>query len=317
VLPNVHGLGYGLFLLDAVSQAGLLESLPEIEEPLARAVAWLDLHEAMLEGRVDPATLLSLGMRTVRTESDELVAQEVLGDLGSIFWRFLTPGARAEVAPTLEALLEGRIAAVDGTSAKAAYFNTWRSVATTPSAVARMRALWNGSEAVPGLPLSERDRTRLALQLAVRGVPGAEAVLDTQESRIDNPDRRARFAFIRQAASPDPEVRRRWFESLADADNRAREEWVVAGLSLLHHPLRAHASLPFVRPGLDLLEEVKETGDIFFPTRWLSATLGGHSSPEAAAVVRGFIEDHPGYPHRLLGKLLQEADPLFRAVSLR
>ena len=64
-----------------------------------------------------------------------------------------------------------------------------------------------------------------------------------------------------------------------------------------------------------LLEEVKATGDIFFPTRWLSATLGGHASAEAASVVRGFLREHPEYPPRLLGKILQEADPLFRAAA--
>jgi aminopeptidase N len=71
-----------------------------------------------------------------------------------------------------------------------------------------------------------------------------------------------------------------------------------------------------VRPGLDLLREVETTGDIFFPTRWLAATLGGHASAEAAALVRAFIDEHPDYPPRLMGKLLQQADPLFRAVEL-
>jgi aminopeptidase N len=315
VLPNVDGLGYGLFLLDPVSQARLLESLPRLDTSLARAAAWLDLHELMLEGRVAPAALMELGMRTVRVEDDELVAQAVLGDLRRIFWRFLEPAAREALAPSIEALLEGRTAAVQGVSAKAAHFNAWRDVATTGPAVDRMRAVWEGEE-VPGLPLSERDRTRLALELAVRDIEGAKAVLDAQEARIENPDRRARFAFIRRAASPDPEVRRRWFESLARRENRAREEWVVTGLSLLHHPLRAETSLRYVRPGLDLLREVKETGDIFFPTRWLAAILGGHASPEAAAIVRRFIDEHPDYPSRLMGKLLQQADPLFRAVSI-
>ena len=40
-----------------------------------------------------------------------------------------------------------------------------------------------------------------------------------------------------------------------------------------------------LRPGLDLLEEVQRTGDIFFPLGWLSATLSGHSTPEAAQIV--------------------------------
>jgi aminopeptidase N len=278
-------------------------------------VAWLDLWEMMLEGDVAPAALLETGLRVVAREPDELVAQQVLGDLTELFWRYLDPGARDARAQEIERRLWSRTEAVEGASAKAAYFNAWRSTATSPAARQRMRELWSGDRVIDGLPLSERDRTELALQLAVRDVEGAQALLDRQEAEIENADRRERFAFIRQAASPDPAIRRAFFESLAEPANRAREEWVVSALSLLHHPLRAGESLEYVRPGLDLLLEVRATGDIFFPTRWVAATLSGHASPEAAAIVRAFIDDHPHFPPRLLGKLLQEADPLFRAAG--
>ena len=66
-------------------------------------------------------------------------------------------------------------------------------------------------------------------------------------------------------------------------------------------------------PALDELENVQRTGDIFFPKDWLNATLAGHSSPEAAAAVRGWIDAHPGYPPLLMSKLLQSADILMRA----
>ena len=92
---------------------------------------------------------------------------------------------------------------------------------------------------------------------------------------------------------------------------------MVAALEYLHHPLRAETSLGYVGPALELLEEIRATGDIFFPTRWLAATLSGHASPEAAAVVSRFLEAHPELPPRLREKVLQEADPLFRAVALR
>ena len=36
----------------------------------------------------------------------------------------------------------------------------------------------------------------------------------------------------------------------------------------------------------------------------------------AAAIVRGFLEDRPDLPPRLRGKLLQAADPLFRAAAI-
>ena len=68
-------------------------------------------------------------------------------------------------------------------------------------------------------------------------------------------------------------------------------------------------------PSLELLEEIQETGDIFFPKAWLDATLGGHSSPEASRIVRSFLDEHPLYAPRLRAKILQSAHLLFRAAG--
>ena len=91
---------------------------------------------------------------------------------------------------------------------------------------------------------------------------------------------------------------------------------MLEGLDYLHHPLRAGASAKYVRPSLELLWEIQQTGDIFFPKRWMDATLGGHRSPEVAAMVREFLDAlPPDYPPRLRNIMLQSADELFRAAA--
>ncbi|NIP82937.1 MAG: hypothetical protein GWM90_28410 [Gemmatimonadetes bacterium] len=317
VLPNATGVAYGLFVPDPASRSLLARALPSLRPALARAAAWLDLRELMLEGGVAPVAMLDLAGELVAREEDELLVQQVLDDLVELYWRYVPRDARAERAGRLEARLWTRLREATTSSRKAAYFNAWRSIATSPAALDRMTAIWEGELEVEGLPLSERDRTTLALHLAVRGVPGAESILDRQAAAIDNPDRRERFEFIRPAVSADAAVRDSFFDALGRAENRGREEWVVTALSYLHHPVRARESVHYLRPALELLPEIRATGDIFFPTRWLDATLSGHASDEAAAVVRGYIEDTPDLPPRLLGKLQQEADPLFRAARLR
>jgi aminopeptidase N len=93
---------------------------------------------------------------------------------------------------------------------------------------------------------------------------------------------------------------------------------VLDGLNDLHHPLRAGSSAKYVRPSLDMLWEIQKTGDIFFPKRWLDATLGGYQSPEIATTVRDFLKSlPPGYPDRLRNITLQSADELFRAAAIR
>ncbi|MGE3190487.1 MAG: aminopeptidase, partial [Vicinamibacterales bacterium] len=180
-----------------------------------------------------------------------------------------------------------------------------------------LRAVWEQAEPVPGLTLAESDYTALALELAVREVDDWKGVLDRQLARIENPDRKARFAFVMPALSADPAERDRWFASLADAANRRREPWVLEGLSYLHHPLRAGASAKYVGPSLAMLREIQQTGDIFFPTRWVATTLGGYQSRAVAEEVLRFVNTlPPGYPERLRNITLQAADLLFRATGV-
>ncbi|HCQ02052.1 MAG TPA: hypothetical protein DIT99_15780 [Candidatus Latescibacteria bacterium] len=166
------------------------------------------------------------------------------------------------------------------------------------------------------MKLSERDYIGMAAGLVLRGVSAPDQILKTQQERIQNPDRKNRFAFVVPALAADPEVRNAFFTSLSEEKNRAREPWVLEALRYIHHPLRARLSESYIRPGLDLLEEIQRTGDIFFPKGWLDATLGGHQTETAADIVRDFLADHPDYPPRLRAKILQSADTLFRAARI-
>ena len=99
------------------------------------------------------------------------------------------------------------------------------------------------------------------------------------------------------------------------AANRTREPWVIDGMRWLHHPLRAAQARPYIAPGLELLEEVQRTGDIFLPKRWLDAMLSGHRSAAAANVVHQFVATRPAtYPASLTRMVLASADLLFRAA---
>jgi aminopeptidase N len=72
--------------------------------------------------------------------------------------------------------------------------------------------------------------------------------------------------------------------------------------------------MQYVRPSLELLREIQRTGDIFFPKRWMDATLAGHRSASAARIVREFMAGlPPDYPDRLRRVVLSSADTLFRA----
>ncbi len=316
VLANGAGLGYGLMALDPRTRDYVLAALPTIDEPLTRAIGWVSLWESLLEGEVDPEALIDLARRALPAETDEQNVSRILGYLASAYWRFLTPERRAALAPEIEGLLWDGTVAAGSRSLAAAWFGAYRNVALSAEATARLERVWREEEEVPGVPLAERDFTALAQALAVRGVPESAEILAAQRDRIENPDRRAAFEFAMPALSADTAMRDAFFESLRDPARRAREPWVLTALGLLHHPLRARESEVYIRPGLDLLEEIQRTGDIFFPLSWLQTTLDGHQTATAAAMVEQYLADRPDLPPRLRAKALQAADGLVRAARI-
>ncbi|MDQ3489429.1 MAG: M1 family aminopeptidase [Acidobacteriota bacterium] len=311
VLPNSDGVSYGNFVLDPSSRAYLLENLPADE--VARGSALVILWEEMVDGRVLPRAMFDLLVKTLPTERNELTIQRMLSYLQQVRWRWIPDAERANSAAAVEAMLRAGLNAANTPSLKSAWFHALRDTAQTRSTLAWLEAVWKKTETVPGLVLAEPDFITLAQELAVRGVPGSERILSEQIARTQNPDRKARMEFVRPSLSADSTVRDAFFAQLKDPIKRRREAWVLEGIGYLHHPLRAASAEKHVQPSLEMLLEIQRTGDIFFPKRWMDATLSGHRSPAVAATVTKFLAELPaGYPDRLRRIILSSADDLLR-----
>jgi aminopeptidase N len=315
VLPGGSGLGYGLFILDAGSRDYLLGHVEDIPDALTRGVAWVTLWDNLQASRLAAVPLLEAAIRSLPHERDEQNAQRVLSYVTRLFWRFIPPEERAARAPALEAALRAGLERGRTQSEKAAWFNAYRDVVLTREGINWLTRVWKREQQIPGLRLAEPDEINMAMELAVREAPGWDEILDTQLERTQNPDRKARLAFVAPALSADPAVRDRAFARFRLVENRRREPWVLESLRYLNHPLRQEHARRFVRPALDLLREIQQTGDIFFPTRWMDSTLWGHRSPETAKTVREFLANTPQYPQRLQWTILTSADELFRVAG--
>jgi aminopeptidase N len=315
ILPDAAGIGYGYFQLDDSSREYLIRHARLLSTPVSRACAWQSLYEAMLEGEVEPRLLSRTTLDLLSSEPEELNVGFHVRSLTQLYWGFLSPAERESLAPEMEGVLWGLMTAASSPSLKSTLFRGFTAISQTGQALERLHRVWEGTLEVPGLSLAEQDYMRLAWELAVRRVDGYEELLDRQQDRIENPDRRREFAFVRSAVSTDSR-RDAFFQSLRVPENRRHEPWVLQALSYLHHPLHAPATVKHIGPALDMLEEIQATGDIFFPKGWLDATLSGHVSAEAAEEVRRFLSEHPAYPPRLKGKLLQSADLLFRRARI-
>jgi len=313
VLLNSQGLGYGVF--PVAPQAA--DHLASLADPVARASTYIALYENMLAGRgLAPRPLLDRLVAQTAHETNDLNIKLLTGQLSAIFWQFLKPAERTALAPAMEKALWQAMLAQQKPGEQKLYFKAYQSVALTPPAQKRLYQIWQTQKAPALVKLTEDDYTALALALAVRDYAAPQPILPQQLARITNVDRRQRLQFLMPALSPDVAVRDQFFTSLKDEKNREKEAWVQSALGYLHHPLRQATSEKYLPASLDLLEEIQQTGDIFFPAGWLQATLGSYQSAAAARTVRDFLAAHPTYNPQLRSKLLQAADDLFRAEKL-
>ncbi|MHA6248234.1 M1 family metallopeptidase [Pontibacter sp. CAU 1760] len=313
ILFNSTGKGYGVFPVDGQ----MLPKLFTLENPVERASAYISLYENMLNGRtISPKQLLDLYRTGLTMEKEELNLKLLTSQLGDIFWKFTTPATRTALAPKLEMELWQALQQQTAANAKKLLFKAYQNIALSKEAQDRLYMIWKQQEAPGGVKLTEDDYTALALALALRDYLASEKILSQQLARVQNPDRKKRLQFMMPALSGNVQVRDAFFNSLKQEKNREKEAWVNAALAYLHHPQRSATSEKYLAESLQLLEEIQQTGDIFFPYSWLQATFGAYQTASAAATVRSFLQAHPDYNPKLRAKILQAADDLFRAERL-
>jgi aminopeptidase N len=312
ILPNSNERGYGYFELDPMSTAYLLENTGKINDPLLRGSAWLSLREMMINHKISSTDYFNALCSAGKGENEEQLINFLVNELQTTFWRYLTPMERTKYAPSLEGLLWAGLNGSDKKSLKAIFLKALISTSITDSGIDSLYAIWNGNKIINGLKLSDNDYRILACELALRNYPDANKILTTQIERIKDKDLKARLEYLLPSLSNKKEERDLFFKQLKDPKMREHEPWTAEALGYLNHPLRAAVAEEYILPGLEMVEEIRSTGDIFFPVDWLNALLSGHSSPKAANTVRTFLSNHPDYPSDLRMKILQSADNLFR-----
>lgn len=304
VLPNTDGRGYGLFVPDESALKWLLAHWWEVKDDTARQSLLMTLYENYLAKHISADDWTNSLLAGLPAEKNALVASTVSGYLA---------GAMRRVAPAQIAEVEARVYAISRNhplpSCRVQLLRYFMQNATSQPMVKELYALWQEQS---DKRLNQQDYTTLAYELAIRLPAESEQILRTQRARIDDPDRLRRFDFISRSVVSDTARLDTLFNSLLVAENRRIEPWTAAVIRYLNHPLREEQSVKYIRPGLEVLEEVQRTGDIFFPKNWASALLGNHLSRPAYEEVVRFLDGHPDYSPLLKNKILQAAYSLYR-----
>ena len=312
IIPDLSGLAYGSFLFDSLTVQFLTDHINEFSDALVRGEQWLNLSENLINMRIAPEEFYRAVFNALHKESDIQLRTYLIGCLTSTFWDYFSDSQRAEYGEAAEEFSYGMMQKAGDPSERRTWYNMFRSMALTKGGLARLQKLWAAGTLPGNQKLSEDELSTLAFILALKGHPDADRILTEQRTRLTGGDRIAKFDFIKPSLSKDQAVRDAFFESLRSPSNREHEPWVLESLGYLHHPLMAAKSEKYILSSLEMLEEVKATGDIFFPGGWISTTLAGHHSAEARLTVEKFLDENPDYPPDLILKILQAADHLSR-----
>jgi aminopeptidase N len=313
IVYNSNGLGYGLFPLDPDLSADQLFAL---KSPIQRASVYINAYENMLNGQgYAPAELMKLFEKGLNLEKEETNIRMLTGYISSIYWEFVSPAVRNANTEVLEQTLWSAMEQQSAQNIKKILFSTYQSIYQGRYAAQRIYDIWKTQTPPQGVKLNEDDYTGMAFQIALKSDTAVQ-VLKQQEERVKDPNRKKRMEFLMPALSTDVKERDAFFNSLKERKNREKEAWVLSALNYLHHPLRQSTSVKYVPESLNLLEEIRATGDIFFPQSFINATLGNYQTSEVADMVNTYIKAHPNLNPKLKGKLLQGADNVMRAQKL-
>jgi len=312
MLFNADGAGYGLFPIDMI----MMENLDAISNPLERASAYINAYENMLAGKsFKPEQLLNFYLKGLAKEKNEMNLRLISNYLTNIYWTFLKPEMRKELHTDLENAIWTAMEHQEQQNHKKILFNAYQNVYIGSEAGERLYQIWFKQSAPEGVKLLEDDYSSLALTLALK-TDTANNILKTQLSRTSNTDRKNRLMYLMPALSLNAAERDQFSESLKARKNRQKEAWTTTALAYLHHPLRQQTSIKYLTQSLELLEEIQQTGDIFFPQSWLVAIFSTYNSSDAYQVVQEFLKSHPNYNAKLRDKILQTTDNLRRAQQI-
>ena len=300
ILPNSCGRGYGLFIPDSNSREWIMANIATLDDDLLRESLIITLHECYQHDIITAEEWQLFILRNIGIEPNYLIASTMNDYLA---------GVMIEVGKQdAESHLWSIICKLNNPSLSRRLTMTLAHVMTSKRSIEQLYALW---ESMSNSNLDEQDYTTLAYELALRLPAQAENIITTQRSRITNPDRIAQFDYISRATTADATEREALFAwLLSDAKNRRPEPWAATMLGYLCHHTRQAESFGYIYKGLEALKEIQRTGDIFFPTNWLKALLGGHHSDEAKQEVGRFLENNPNYPQLLKNKILQNTPQL-------
>jgi aminopeptidase N len=314
IFANDSDYAYGRFLLDPRSRKGVMEHLGGINDVFERTLLWGSLWDSVREAELDPRDYINLALRLLPAEKDESLAQSIIGRMTTALHRYVPADERVQFAAKAEALAYQKMVQSPERDMRITWFRALRGVAETPAGRQHLKDLLSGKLVVPGVELRQLDRWNVVTSLMALNDPEAGAILAAEEKRDPSGEGR-KYAYMAVAARPEAAVKKQYFDEYLHDASRP-EDWVEQSLGPFNYWNQAELTLPYLRPALDALPQVKHDRKIFFLLGWLNAFIGGQQSATAQSEVQEFLRT-ASLDKDVRLKILEVSDELDRTVKIR
>jgi aminopeptidase N len=154
----------------------------------------------------------------------------------------------------------------------------------------------------------------MVTSLIAQNDPDAAAIYAAEQKR-DRTGDGLKYAYVAQAARPESATKQQYFNDYLHDASRP-EDWIEQSLGAFNYWNESDLTLPYLKPALEALPQIKRERKIFFVLGWLNAFIGGQTSAAGQAQVREFLRA-PNLDQDLRLKILEVSDELDRTVRIR
>ncbi|GIG92799.1 aminopeptidase N [Plantactinospora endophytica] len=199
LLLNDGDLTFAKVRLDPGSAAAVPAALPELADPLTRALLWAETLDAVTDAERPVAELVALVVAALPAETEVVVVQDVLTRTRSLLDRYLDPEVRPEALAQLAGACERLLAVAPpgGSNQLAAVRGLVEATVDTD----RLTGWLAGKDVPEGLAVDAELRWTVLRRLAVLGVVGEPEI--AAEQAVDRSASAAEWAAICRAALPE------------------------------------------------------------------------------------------------------------------
>lgn len=314
VFANDQDYAYGRFLLDPVSRKAVMGQLGDVADVFQRALLWGSLWDSVREAELSPREYLELSLRLLPQEKDAALAQTLIMRLGTGLHRYVGPEVRRQLVSRAETLASDQMLHSSEQDFRIIWSRGLRDIAQSDFGRSQLKDLLSGKLTVPGVTFRPLDRWNMVMALIATGDSDAQSIYAAEQKR-DNTGDGQKYAYMADAARPDSKTKQDYFNDYLHDPSRP-EDWIVQSLPAFNYWNQSALTLPYLKPALEALPQIKRERKIFFLLGWLRAFIEEQQSETAQQQVHDFLNTAT-LDKDLQLKILEVVDELDRTVKIR